>query len=51
VQAIMRGERIVRRSDDEDSKGPTGSAVPVAGKPRPPREEPGAGGLEPQPQT
>ena len=27
-----------------------GVTVPVAGKPRPPRDEPGAGGLEPQPQ-
>jgi cell division protease FtsH len=48
---IMRGEKIVRKSDDEETKGPMGSAVPVAGKPRSPREEPGAGGLEPQPQT
>ena len=51
VQQIMRGEKIVRSSDDEDSKGPTGSAVPSAGRQRPPREEPGSGGLEPQPQT
>ncbi|MEZ5817264.1 MAG: ATP-dependent zinc metalloprotease FtsH [Hyphomicrobiaceae bacterium] len=50
--AVMRGEKIVRRSDDEETKGPMGSAVPVAGKQRPPREEPDAGGgLEPQPQT
>jgi len=49
--AVMRGEKIVRQSDDEETKGPMGSAVPVAGKQRPPREEPGAGGLEPQPQT
>ena len=48
---VMRGDRIIRKSDDEDSKGPMGSAVPVAGKQRPPREEPGAGGLEPQPQV
>jgi cell division protease FtsH len=49
--AVMRGEKIVRQSDDEETKGPMGSAVPVAGKQRPPREEPGAGGFEPQPQT
>ncbi|MGE0764868.1 MAG: ATP-dependent zinc metalloprotease FtsH [Hyphomicrobiaceae bacterium] len=49
--AVMRGEKIVRRSDDEETKGPMGSAVPVAGKQRPPREEPDAGGFEPQPQT
>jgi cell division protease FtsH len=52
VQKIMRGEKIVRASDDEDSKkGPTGSAVPTTGRQRPPREEPGAGGLTPQPQV
>jgi cell division protease FtsH len=50
-QAVMRGEKIIRRQDDEDTKGPLGSAVPTAGKIRPPREEPGAGGMEPQPQT
>ncbi len=49
---VMRGDKIVRKSDDEETKGPMGSAVPVAGKQRPPREEPDAGGgLEPQPQT
>jgi cell division protease FtsH len=48
---VMRGEKIVRKSDDEETKGPMGSAVPIAGKQRPPREEPGPGGLEPQPQT
>ncbi len=49
VQAILRGERIVRKSDDEETKGPTDSAVPVSGRQRPPRNEPG--GFEPQPQT
>jgi cell division protease FtsH len=49
-QAVMNGGRIVRQSDDESSKGPMGSAVPVAGKSRPPREEPDAG-MEPQPQV
>ena len=48
--AVMRGEKIVRKSDDEETKGPMGSAVPVAGKQRP-REEPGPGGLTPQPQS
>jgi cell division protease FtsH len=48
VSAIMRGETIVRR-DDDSSKGSTGPAVPTAGRSRP-REEPGTGGLEPQPQ-
>jgi cell division protease FtsH len=47
---VMRGEKIVRHDDDEDTKGPVGSAVPTAGgRIRPPREEPGAGGMEPQP--
>jgi len=51
--AVMRGQKIVRKSDDEETKGPMGSAVPVAGKQRPPRGEPdaGTGGFEPQPQT
>ncbi len=48
-QAVMRGEKIIRRQDDEDTKGPLGSAVPTAGKIRP-REEPGPGGMEPHPQ-
>ncbi len=48
-QAIMRGEKIVRPSDDDETKGPIGSAVPVAGRaPKPPRGEPDSG-LEPQP--
>jgi cell division protease FtsH len=51
VQQVMRGEKIVRSNDDEESKGPAGPAVPAAGKLRPPRPEPGTGGLEPQPQT
>ncbi|MFM9941588.1 MAG: ATP-dependent zinc metalloprotease FtsH [Hyphomicrobiaceae bacterium] len=50
VNAIMRGEKVVRKSDDEERHGPTDSAVPVAGRQRPPREEPG-GGFEPQPQV
>lgn len=48
VRILMRGEKVVRRSDDEGTKGPIGSAVPTAGRPRP-REEPGTGGMEPQP--
>ncbi len=49
VQAVLRGEKISRKDDDEASKGPVGSAVPTAGRARP-REEPGpGGGLEPQP--
>ncbi|MGE5512170.1 MAG: ATP-dependent zinc metalloprotease FtsH [Bacteroidota bacterium] len=48
--AVMNGGVIVRQSDDESTKGPMGSAVPVAGKSRPPREEPDPG-MEPQPQV
>jgi cell division protease FtsH len=46
---VMNGGKIVRKEDDEDTKGPLGSAVPTAGVVRPPREEPGTGGMEPQP--
>jgi hypothetical protein len=38
----------VRPTDDDTTKGPTGSAVPVAGQARPQRPEPDAG-MEPQP--
>ncbi len=51
-QAVMRGEKIMRKEDDEDTKGPLGSAVPTTGQARPvrgPDEEPGTGGMEPQP--
>jgi cell division protease FtsH len=48
---VIRGERIVRPTDDEDTKGPMGSAVPTAGASRHPRGEPDAGGMEPQPQS
>ena len=51
VNALMRGEKIVRTTDDDDTKSQAGPAVPAAGKSRPPRPEPGAGGLEPYPQT
>jgi cell division protease FtsH len=50
VQALMRGESIVRRDDNDGSKGPAGSAVPTAGRSKP-REEPDAGGMAPQPGT
>jgi cell division protease FtsH len=50
VKALMRGETIVRRDDNDGSKGPAGSAVPTAGRSKP-REEPDAGGMAPQPGT
>ncbi len=46
---VMDGGKIVRKEDDEDTKGPLGSAVPTAGTARPPRDEPDTGGMEPQP--
>jgi cell division protease FtsH len=46
LRALMEGKRPTREDPDEPST-PRGSAVPVAGKPRPPASE---GGLEPQPQ-
>jgi len=48
--AVTRGERIIRPADDEDSRGPMGSAVPSTGAARPPRGEPESGGMAPQPQ-
>jgi cell division protease FtsH len=45
---VMRGDKIVRPTDDDSTKGPTGSAVPVAGHVRPSRPEPD-GGMAPQP--
>ena len=50
VKALMRGENIVRRDDNDGSKGPASSAVPTAGRSKP-REEPDAGGMAPQPGT
>jgi cell division protease FtsH len=46
---VMNGGRIMRKEDDEDTRGPLGSAVPSTGVVRPPRGEPDAGGMEPQP--
>jgi cell division protease FtsH len=48
-QVVLRGERIVRKTDDDTPKGPAVSAVPVAGRARP-RGEPDTGGMTPQPQ-
>ena len=50
VMALARGEKIMRKDDDEGSRGPVGSAVPSAGRPLRPRSEP-SGGMEPQPQS
>jgi cell division protease FtsH len=47
VKNVMNGIPI-SRIDPDDTKGPTGSAVPTAGTPRPPRED--QGGMEPEPQ-
>ncbi|MGI9522376.1 MAG: ATP-dependent zinc metalloprotease FtsH [Hyphomicrobiaceae bacterium] len=50
-QTVMRGEKIVRKEDDEDTKGPLGSAVPTTGHARPSRgeDQSDTGGMEPQP--
>jgi cell division protease FtsH len=50
VGRLMRGERIVRDTEDEGTSGPIGSAVPIAGRPTRPRQEPDTGGMAPQPQ-
>ncbi|MEO1207599.1 MAG: ATP-dependent zinc metalloprotease FtsH [Pseudomonadota bacterium] len=49
--AIMRGEKINRPDENDTPTGPVGSAVPTAGVPSRPRDEPdaGTGGMEPQP--
>jgi cell division protease FtsH len=49
LKELMAGRPIIRKIDEDDSKGPAGPAVPNAGRARPPREEPGAGSAEPQP--
>jgi cell division protease FtsH len=46
---LMRGDKIVRRNDDDGSRPVSGSAVPTAGRAPRPRGEP-SGGMEPQPQ-
>ena len=43
----MRGEKIVRPSDDDGTKGPAGSAVPIDGPAASPARRAGTGGLEP----
>jgi cell division protease FtsH len=52
INALLRGDKIVRRSDDEGPKDVgSSSAVPSAGGRLRPRGEPGTGGMEPQPQA
>jgi len=52
VNALMRGDKIVRRSDDDGPKDVgTSSTVPTTGGRLRPRGEPGTGGMEPQPQA
>ncbi len=51
VGALMRGDKIVRKSDDDGPKDVGSSAVPSAGGRLRPRGEPGTGGMEPQPQS
>ncbi len=47
VNALLRGEKIMRKPDDDVPRDQTGSAVPSAGG----RFRPGAGPMEPQPQS
>ncbi len=50
VQAVMRGEKVIRSDDDgSGNKGPPVRRCRAAGKSKP-REEPGTGSMEPQPQ-
>jgi cell division protease FtsH len=51
INALIRGGKIVRKSDDEGPKDVGSSAVPSAGGRLRPRGEPGTGGMEPQPQA
>ena len=51
VSALLRGEKIVRKTDDDGPKDQLGSAVPTSGGRLRPRGEPGTGGMEPQPQA
>jgi cell division protease FtsH len=53
VNSLIRGEKIVRRPDDEGPKDTAGSSstVPTTGGRLRPRGEPGPGGMEPQPQS
>jgi cell division protease FtsH len=52
VNTLIRGEKIVRRPDDEGPKDQAGSSstVPTTGGRLRPRGEPGPGSMEPQPQ-
>jgi cell division protease FtsH len=49
IRDLLEGKRPARDAS-EPAQPVRGVTVPVAGKPRPPRDEPGTGGLEPQPQ-
>jgi cell division protease FtsH len=51
VKALLRGEKIDRPTDDDSSRGPVATAVPVAGRQSKPHDEPDpdTGGMEPQP--
>ena len=52
VHTLVRGEKILRKPDDDGPRDPVGtSAVPTTGGRLRPRGEPGTGGMEPQPQS
>jgi len=48
IKGLMAGNAISRPDPDDGPKGPANSAVPTAGRTKP-RQEPGTGGMEPQP--
>ena len=51
INDLLKGIQPVRESDDDGDKTPSAPAVPTTGLAKPPREEPGTGGMEPQPST
>ena len=51
IEDLLKGIQPVRDSGDDSDKTPSAPAVPTTGVSKPPRDEPGTGGMEPQPST
>ena len=52
IEDLLKGIQPVRDSGDDSDKTPSAPAVPTTGAAnKPPRDEPGTGGMEPQPST
>ena len=51
MEDLLKGIRPVRDDGDDGDKTPSTPAVPAAGAAKPQRDEPGTGGMEPQPST